>query len=82
MRLTLGLAHVVNGGRLVEPLDWLALQHGKVYCLLKALLAQVVYPLKYFYRQCHHPVHLSVLSIKKTKCTFEPCTCYCHIHLA
>ena len=25
MRLTLELTHVVNGSRLVEPLDWLAL---------------------------------------------------------
>ena len=25
MRLTLDLTHVINGSRLVEPLDWLAL---------------------------------------------------------
>ena len=32
IRLTLDLTCVVNGGRLVKPLYWLALQHGKVYC--------------------------------------------------
>ena len=46
MRLTLGLMCVVNGGRLFETLDWLALKHEKVYCLLETLLAQVVHPSK------------------------------------
>ena len=45
MRLT----GVVNGDSLVKTLDWLALKHAKVYCLLKTLLAEVVYPLKYFH---------------------------------
>ena len=35
--VTLGLMRVVNGGRLFKPLDWLALQHEKVYRLLKRL---------------------------------------------
>ena len=77
MRLT----HVVNDGCLVEPLDWLALQHGMVYCLLKTLLAQVVYPSKYFHWQRHRPVHLSV-STETMKHTFKHRTRYCHIHLA
>ena len=38
MYLTLGLTRVVNGGHLVEPLDWLALWHRKVFPLVKALL--------------------------------------------
>ena len=42
MCLMLGLTYLVNGECLVEPLDWLALLHGKVYCLLKTLFAQVV----------------------------------------
>ena len=49
MHLTLGLTHIVNGGHLVQPLDWLALQHGKLFCSLKALLDQVVHPLEYFH---------------------------------
>ena len=44
MHLMLGLTCVVNDGRLVGSLDWLTLWHGKVYCLLKTLLAQVVHP--------------------------------------
>ena len=44
MHLSLGLMHVMNSGCLIEPLDWLALQHEKVYRLLKTLLAQVVHP--------------------------------------
>ena len=32
--------------------------------------------------QRHRTVHLSVQSTNKMKCTFEPCTHYCHIHLA
>ena len=40
MRLTLDLTHVVNGSRLVEPVDWLALYSMKVYHLLKILLDQ------------------------------------------
>ena len=74
------LMRVVNGDRLVETLDWLALQHLKVYCLLKTLLAEVVHPLRYFHSCRHHPVHLTVQSTNKAKCTFEPHTRYCHIH--
>ena len=36
--------------------------------------------------QCHYPLHLSgstiLVSSNKMKCTFEPHTRYCHIHLA
>ena len=49
MHLTLGLTRIVNSGHLVQPLDWLALQHGKLFCSLKALLDQVVHPLEYFH---------------------------------
>ena len=44
------LTGVVIGNSLFETLDWLALQHAKVYCLLKTLLAEVVHTLKYFYK--------------------------------
>ena len=43
------LMSVVNGGHLVKPFDWLSLQCGKVYHLLKTLLAQVVHLSKYFH---------------------------------
>ena len=46
-------------------------------------LGEVVHPSKCFHSRCHCPVHLSVQSINlKVKCTFEPRTRYCHIHLA
>ena len=77
MEITIHLTHVVNGGRLVGPFEWLALQHGKVYRLLKTLLNEA-------FPQHHCPVHLTVslLSSNKMKHTFEPCTHYCHMHLA
>ena len=56
MRLT----RVVNGDRLVETHDWLALKHAKVYCLLKTLLDEVVHYSKYFHSRRYRPVHLSV----------------------
>ena len=56
MRLMLGLMCVVNDGCLVEPLNWLALYHRKVYHLLKTILAQLVHPSKYF----HSAIVLSV----------------------
>ena len=51
MHLMLSLTSVVNGDRLVEPLDCLLYSTGRyVYRLLKTLLAQVVrHPLKYFH---------------------------------
>ena len=49
MHLSLGLTHIVTGDHLVKPLDQLALQHRKVYHLLKTFLDQVyvVHPLEY-----------------------------------
>ena len=78
MRLT----RVVNGNRLVETHDWLALKHAKVYCLLKTLLDEVVHYSKYFHSHRYRPVHLSVQSTSKAKRTFEPRTRYCHMLLA
>ena len=81
MRLTC----VVNGDCLVEPLDWLAVssiaQKGIPFAkdpLGSGSSSFGVLP------QCHCPVHLSVsiLSSNKTKCKFESCIRYCHIHLA
>ena len=79
MHLTLGLTHIVNGSCLVQPLDWLALQHRKVFHSLKALLDQVVHPLEYF----HSIIVLYAYQYyNEMKYTFKPYTCYCHIHLA
>ena len=50
MEITMRLMDVVNGSCLVEPLDWLALLHRKVYHLLKTLLDQVVHFSEYFHR--------------------------------
>ena len=66
MEITKCLTCVVNGGRLVKPLDWLGIWYRKVYRLLKTLLAQVVHPLKYF----HSTIVLAVQSTNKTKHTF------------
>ena len=71
------LTCVVNGSRLVEPLDWLAESsiawEGILFAedpLGSGSSSFRVLP------QCHHSVHLSVclLSSNKTKRTFEPCT--------
>ena len=83
MHLMCGLTCIVNDDRLVESLDCLSLQHGKVYRLLKTLLVQVVHPLKYLHSVIRdHPVHLSIQLTNKMNCMFEPHTCYCHIHMA
>ena len=83
--ITMRLTRIVNGGCLVEPLDLLAessiTQGGISFAkdpLGSGSSSFGVLP------QCHHPVHLSVslLSSNKTKHMFEPCTRYCHIHLA
>ena len=49
MEITMHLMRVVNGGCLVEPFDWLALYHRKVYCWLKILLDQEVHPSEFFH---------------------------------
>ena len=74
--LMLGLMCVINGGHVVERFDRFALKHGKVFCLLKTLLDQVVHPLEYF----HSAIILCTYQYyNKTKCMFEPRTHYCHI---
>ena len=78
MCLTLGLMCVVNGSPLVKLLNWVVLQHRKVFRSLKTLLDQVVHPLEYF----HSTIVLYTYQYyNKMKCTFEPCTHYCHIPL-
>ena len=82
------LMRIVNGDRLVETLHWLALYSTRryIYCLLKTLLAEVVHPSKYFHSRRHHHRHVRLYhynpATNKAKRTFEPCTRYCHIHLA
>ena len=75
--LTSDLKHVVNGSCLVEPLDC---STGRLSFAKDPLgsgsSSFEVLP------QRHRPVHLSVQSTNKMKRMFEPCTRYCHIHLA
>ena len=63
MHLTI-LTRVVNGDRLVETLDWLALQDAKVYCLLKTLMAEVVHPSKQSHSRHHRPVATLISTIR------------------
>ena len=76
------LTRIVNGDRLVETLDWLALYIAcEGISFAKHSLASGSSSLEVL-PQRHRPVHLSVQSTNKTKHTFEPRTRYCHIHLA
>ena len=59
MEITMRLTRVVNGGHLVKPLDWLALQRRKVYRSKDPIELSSssfgVLP------QCHSLIHFSVL---------------------
>ena len=76
------LMNVVIGDCLVETLDWLALYNGKVHRLLKTLFNQIVHPSEYIHSAIILYTNQYYHSSNETKCTFEPCIHYCHIHLA
>ena len=85
MEITMHLMCVVNGNRLVESLDWLALyiaQESTVHSLLQTLFDKVFHPSEYIHRAIILYTNQYYHSINKTKHTFEPRIHYCHIYLA